>query len=454
MAKIRLTDKYVASITAPAGTRLEVFDQHPQGAGLMLRVTHAGVKTWMVRYRTDDGQQRRFSLGLYPDVTLTDARDRASAARGQARDGNDPAAAKRRRKAEAKAQPIKTFVDLSEAYFTACENGEWKPRGKKKRISTLDGEKWLWTKHIKPDLGDLRLEDVTPAAVKKLLRSLVTKGHEVTSNRIRGQIRQMFNFAIAEGRLAINPVSTVKALGAETPRERVLRDEEIKSVWIAISDPANLRKPVMDGHEIGERVYVSAAVGIAIKLLALTLTRRAEVAGMAREELNLDQDSWIIPGERTKNGLPHLVPLAPAAIKLIKEAIKLADDGHEKKSPMVFPSPRDRNRGITPASLSHALRDVRLALELKRLSPHDLRRTAATNMASERLGISPFLIGRLLNHTSETGGAAMVTMTTYARHDYASEKRLALTAWADLLLEVVGEKARPSNVKPLRGGAA
>jgi integrase len=459
MAKVRLTDKYVAAISVSAGTRLEVFDQHPQGAGLMLRVTSAGLKTWMVRYRTDDGQQRRFSLGLYPDVTLTEARDRASVARGQARDGKDPAAAKRRRKAEAKAQPIKTFLDLSEAYFTACENGEWKPRGKKKRASTLGGEKWLWTKHIKPDLGDLRIEDVTPAAVKKLLRALVAKGHEVTSNRVRGQIRQMFNFAIAEGRIATNPVAGVKPMGTESPRQRVLRDEELKSVWGALTDPSKLRKPAPDAETEGERVYVSEPVGIAIKLLALLLTRRAEVAGMARDELDLAQGSWVIPGARTKNGLPHLVPLPPEAVALIKRAIVLADEGHEKKSPLVFPSPRSRDgdndpKSIAPSALSHALRDVRKALGLPRLSPHDLRRTAATNMASERLGVSPFLIGRLLNHTSETGGAAMVTMTTYALHDFAAEKRAALTAWAGLLLEVVGVQSRSSNVRRLRGKAS
>ena len=455
MAKERLTDKYVAAVTAAAGTRLEVFDQHPLGAGLMLRVTPNGQKTWMVRYRTDDGQQRRFSLGLYPDVPLAEARSRASAARGEARDGKDPAAAKRQRKAEAKAQPLKTFDDLGEAYFIACQNGEWKPRGKKKRQSTLDGEKWLWTKHIKPDLGALRLEEVTPAAVKKLLRGLVAKGHEVTSNRVRAQIRQMFNFAIAEGRLAVNPVGAVKKLGTEAPRQRVLRDEELKAVWAALTDPTGLRKPG-DGDAVGERVYVSEPVTIAIKLLALLLTRRAEVAGMARDELNLDQGVWVIPGARTKNGQPHLVALSPAVVKLVKRAIELADEGRERKSPLVIPSPRNRvgqntpPQPISPAALSHALRDVRVALGLTRLTPHDLRRTAASNLASERLGVSPFLIGRLLNHTSETGGAASVTLTTYALHDYAAEKRAALASWSGLLLEIVGEEVRPSNVSDLK----
>lgn len=449
MAKVRLTDKYVAAISAAEGSRLEVFDQHPQGAGLMLRVTDAGLKTWMVRYRTDDGVQRRFSLGLYPDVSLTDARVRAAEARGQARDGKDPAGAKRRRRAEAKAQPIKTYDDLAEAYFIASENGEWKPRGRKKAATTVAGEKWLWTKHIKPSLGPLRVEDVSSPAVKKVLRALVANGHDSTSNKVRGQIRQMFNFAISEGRVAINPVTGVDELGQETARERVLRDGEVKQVWAALSDPTTLRLPAKEGEE-DERVYVSRSVAIGLKLLLHTMTRRHEVAGMRLTELDLKQKTWIIPAERTKNRITHFVPLTDSAVALIEEAIGIAAQDGEPTD-FVFPSPVDRQRSITPAALTHALRDVRKALEMPRTTPHDLRRTASSNMASERLKVSPFIIGRLLNHKTETGGAAKVTLTTYALHDFASEKRAALTAWEGLLLEILGQKARPSNVTPLRG---
>lgn len=450
MAKVRLTDKYVAAVKAAAGTRIEVFDQHPQGAGLMLRVTDAGLKTWMVRYRTDDGQHRRLSLGLYPDVDLAEARDRAAVARKQARDGHDPAGERKRRRAEAKAQPLKTVQDLSEAYFLASETGEWKPRGKKKRASTLAAERGLWDRHIREPLSELRLEEVTPAAVRKLLRGLVARGHQVTSNRVRAQIRQMFNFAIAEGRLQINPVATVAALGTEKPRERVLRDDELKAIWGALTDPQGLAKPAATEGGDPVRIYVGKPVCIALKVLTLTMTRRSELAGMALSELDLKQGVWVIPAERSKNGRAHLVPLGSETVELIKEAIRLADDGHDGKSAFVFPSPRDRTRPITPAALTHAIRDIRVALGLKDLRPHDLRRTSASIMASERLGISPFMIGRLLNHTTERGGAALVTLTTYALHDFAAEKRGALAGWENLLLEIVGARSAESK----RGQAA
>lgn len=449
MAKVRLTDKYVAAITAPAGKRLEVFDQHPHGAGLMLRVTDAGLKTWMVRYRTDDGQHRRLSLGLYPDIDLAEARDRAGAARKASRDGLDPAGEKKRKRAEVRAQPIKTFCDLSDAYFTASEIGEWKPRGKKKRASTLAEEKGLWNRHIKSALGDLRVEDVTPAAVRKLLRELVARGHGVTSNRVRSQIRQMFNFALSDGRLQSNPVALVPPLGAESPRDRVLRDEELKALWAALTSPEGLT--ILPKGEVEPvKLYVGEPVRIAIKVLALTLTRRAEVAGMARAELDLAQGVWTIPADRSKNGRAHLVPLGKLATDLIKRAIEIADDGRETKSPYVFPSPRDLSKPIGAGAISHALRDIKLALGASDLRAHDLRRTGATLLASERIGVSPFLIGRLLNHTTETGGAALVTLSTYALHDFVREKRTALDAWEALLLEIVGTRRRNNNVQPLR----
>lgn len=439
MPKVRLTDRYVASVSAPAGTRLELFDDNPLGAGLMLRVSDTGRKSWALRYWTEDGDKRRFSLGLYPAVSLADARKRCVQARLLATDGADPAGEKRRKKVERRSQTIRTFQDLSVAYFEATERGEWKPRGKRKRESTIAGEKWLWTKHIEAPLGGHRLEDVSPAAVKTLLRKLVAKGQDTSANRVRAQIRQMFNYAILEAEAVVaNPIARVPAMGDESPRERVLRDAEIGAIWRALDDPTVLTC-ARSARRKNQRVYVSRPVGIAIKLLLLTLQRRHEVAGMTRAEIDLEQAVWTIPGSRTKNGRATLVPLSPAAVALIREAMALVN----QPTPFVFPARWDRDKSLTPASLSRAVRDVRAALALPSLAPHDLRRTAATNMASERLRISPFVIGRILNHTSEKGGAAAVTLSTYALYDFMSEKRSALNAWAMLVEEILAPRNLP-----------
>jgi integrase len=444
MATKNLTDKTIQAAKAPKAGRVELWDA--KTPGLCLRVTPR-LKTWVYRYRTADGRQPRFRLGEYPAMKLADAQTAARTHRNAVQGGGDPQGERRRKNAEARAQPLKTLADLWEAYRTACETGEWKPRKKRKRASTLGEETRLWKTHIKPALGAVLLEDLTPAGIKKLLRGLVRSGAGVTSNRVRALLRQLINFAIAEGRLETNPVMRVDALGTETARERVLSDQELVTLWAALGAPSGLTKPGAN-----TAVRIGAPVRIAVRLLLLTLARRAEVAGMRVDELDLERRTWLLSGERTKSGRPHLVPLAPEAVRLIKEALALASAKGEA-SPFVFPSPRSRKIPITAAALSHAFRDLRLAIELEDVRPHDLRRTASTLLASERLGASPVLIGRLLNHSSETGGAATVTMRHYALHDYATEKRRALEAWEGLLLKIVEERERPSNLVPLSRGA-
>jgi integrase len=440
-----LTDKTIAAAKAEGGKRIELWDA--KTPGLCLRVT-ARLKTWVYRYRAADGRQPRLTLGEYPDMGLADAQAAARSRRNEVHQGIDPQAERKRLRAEAKSRPLKTLADVWDAYLIASETGEWKPRGKKKRASTLAEETGLWNRHIKTPLGELRIEDVSPDAIKKVLRSLVAAKHGVTSNRVRSQIRQILNFAIAEGRLEHNPVSKVAPLGTEQARERVLSDPELKGLWGALSNPDGLRKP-LEGSEEGQRVYIGEAVRIALKVLLLTLARRAEIAGMRVDELDLEHGNWLLPAARTKAGRQHLIGLPPEAVVLIKRALELAKDGDGEPSPYVFPSPRDRSIAITPGALSHSLRDIRLALGVLDIRPHDFRRTAASLLASERLGASPILIGRLLNHSSETGGAAAVTLRHYALHDYANEKRRALEAWEGLLLEIVGDRVRPNNVKPI-----
>ncbi len=117
----RLTDKQVLALKAAAGKRVEVFDA--QEPGLLLRVSDAGRRTWFFRYRLPDGRQPRLKLGTYPATGIAGARGRAQEARRVVEAGKDPAGLERLAEAEARAQKIRTFDDLVQAYFTACENG-------------------------------------------------------------------------------------------------------------------------------------------------------------------------------------------------------------------------------------------------------------------------------------------------------------------------------------------
>lgn len=124
------------------------------------------------------------------------------------------------------------------------------------------------------------------------------------------------------------------------------------------------------------------------------------------------------------------------AVTLIREALALQTDD---SSPFVFPAPWRKlaEKSIEGGALSHALSDIYAALQIESATLHDLRRTGAANMASERLKIAPVVISRVLGHTLDSGGGSMVTARHYAIYDYATEKREALAAWEALLMRIV-----------------
>ena len=158
---------------------------------------------------------------------------------------------------------------------------------------------------------------------------------------------------------------------------------------------------------------------------------------MLRSELRLDEATWVIGKERAKNGKAHVVPLSPMAVDLIRRALALHPEGQPCEA--VFPTRWDKLAlgAIEGAALTHALGDVYSAVGVKDANLHDLRRTGATAMASERLKVPPVVISPILNHQLDAGGGSMITFRHYAIYDYAQEKREALEAWSKLIASIV-----------------
>jgi len=455
-----LTDRFCQSVKAVAGQQVAYPDA--QVRGLEFRVSGNGRKVWTLRYRrASDGRQSRLTLGVYPALDLRDARKLANKELGRVGEGADPAAEKRRAKTQAKAEPIKTWADLARAYFAACESGVWKPRGKVKRATTLKDERDIDRLHITPALGSERLEDITRGRIKGLLRDMAATGLGVRVNRTHALIRQAFAYALDLERVGSNPAIGFAPVVAEQAKTRVLRDDDLKRLWVALADPSKIKGKPTDEHPEGEPIHVGRPAAIVLQLCALLLQRRSEVAGMHEDELTLDEGVWIIPAERAKNGKSHLVPLPPRAVELIREAITLRAEARERRKDKSAPLPntdfvfpgRTAGKAIRGDSITHAMGIICGALGIK-ASPHDMRRTGASALASERLGVNPFIVSLVLSHRSDTGGAAAVTMRHYALYDYAAEKRAALGSWEGLLREIVGEKARPDNVRSLRRAEA
>ncbi len=240
--------------------------------------------------------------------------------------------------------------------------------------------------------------DIERAHVRDLLDAILLRGASYEANRTHAQLRKMFNWALARDLVEKNPVAGLPRPAQERRRQHVLREDEIVRFWEAL-----------------ERE--SPAVAASLKLRLYTAQRGGEVLTMRWEDIELSTGWWTIPGERSKNDLSHRVFLVAAARALLPA---------RGDSPWVFPN-RDGTGPMPSTQKSIERVRKRAGIELR---GHDLRRTAASHMAS--IGVPRLVLAKILNHV-ERGVTAV-----YDRYSYDREKREALETWARHLHEILG----------------
>lgn len=408
-----LTARAVESLKPQPGKRLELADHAVRG--LSLRVSAAGVKSWTLRYRNPGGQQRRLTLGGFPTLSLEKARAAGLRALGQVSDQRDPAREKsveRRSARQHWLEKPQTLADLWRLYAS-----EHLPS---KRASTAAYHSWLWSKCIGPRLGGHFLADLGRSAIRAAARE-IGAGAPVQANRALALLRRLLNIAVEEEIISASPLAQVGRLFLETSRDRVLSDAELRSLW-----------GMFDAAPLDPEIQVSARMCAALKLALLTGARAGDVVGLCAAEIDIAARTWIIPARRFKGKRAHTIPLSDAAWAIIGEAFACSPSnwaGH------TFPHARDPALPMRRASLTRAMQRICAFLQLPRATVHDLRRTAATYLASERIGVAPHVVGAVLGHAAY--GATVTAI--YNRHNYDREKRAALAAWADLLAEIVSE---------------
>lgn len=197
-----------------------------------------------------------------------------------------------------------------------------------------------------------------------------------------------------------------------------MSDDELRRLW-ASTTPTSPR--------------IEPATRLALRLLLLTGARAGEVCGASWDEINTGTADWVIPGERTKNGREHRIPLSNAAMEIAHEAAAL------RAGPRLLPARGDEGH-VTPSGVLQAVQRI-LG---DGVTVHDIRRSVATGL--QRLGIRLEVTEAVLNHVSGTRAGVV---GVYQRHDWSTEKRAALDAWARHILALAAGEADGANVVPL-----
>ncbi len=367
------------------------------GGGLYLEVSPAGGKLWRLKYR-HGGKEKRLALGTYPDTRLKDAREKRDAARKLLAAGVDPGEQRKAEKAAGEERASNSFEVIAREWFAKHEP-QWTLGHSSKVIARLENDAFPW-------LGGRPIADITAKELLATVNRIVDRGAVETAHRVLQYCAQVLRYAIVTGRAERNPASDLR--GALPPVKQTHR--------AAITEP----------HAIGgllraiEGYQGSFVTRCALRLAPLLFVRPGELRHAEWAEFDLDAAQWNLPAEKMKMREPHLVPLAPQAVAILRELQALTGS-----SRYLFPSARSPQRPMSDNAVLSALR--RMGYANDEMSGHGFRAMART-VLDEVLHFRPDYIEHQLAHAvKDPNGRA------YNRTAHLAERRKMMAAWADYL---------------------
>jgi integrase len=380
--------------------------------GLYLLLAPSGGKWWRLKYRFA-GKEKLLSLGTYPDVSLSKARDARDEARRMLAQGLDPSAV---RQAEKQAQRDATANDFETVAREWLDNV--KPRWA--AIYHNDTLKRFET-FIFSTIGRTPIQEVTAPQLLALLRKIEARGTVETAHKVARACGQVFRYGIAAGRCERNPAADLRGALKARPKPKHMAS-------LSASDlPDFLRKVDEYDGELQTR--------LALRLLALTFVRTNELRGATWAEVDLEKAEWTIPAERMKSKNPHHVPLSRQAV----EAFRQLQSVNGKWS-WIFPG-RAPTKPMSKNTVLFAL--YRMGYH-SRMTGHGFRALASTLL--NELGYRPDVIERQLAHTEKNAVRA-----AYHRSQYLQERTAMMQQWADYLdaqLKTPGKVVAISTGRP------
>ncbi len=367
------------------------------GGGMFLYVTPGGQRYWRLAYRFE-GKHKLLAFGVFPDVSLADARERRDQARRLLAKGIDPGQ-------QAKLDKIAASLAAANTFGAVAD--EWLEKAEKDGLSpvTLKKNRWL-VKQIRPSLGKRPIADIGAPELLLALRKVETTGRHDTAQRLRSTCGQIFRYAIVTARAERDVSADLKgALVSHkvTHRAAVLTPEAVGALLRAID--------TFEGH---------ALTTTALKLLPHVFVRPGELRFAEWTEFDFDKAIWTIPAHKTKMRRIHRVPLSRQVIEII-ETIETDSDF----SPYLFPSLRSVERPMSENTINAALR--RMGYAKDEMTGHGFRAMAST-LLNEMGQWNPDAIERQLAH-AETNSVRRA----YMRGEYWDERVRMMQHWSDYI---------------------
>ena len=385
---MKLSDTKLRTLTEPG----RYFD----GRGLYLEVTPAGGRYWRMKYR-HGGKEKRLAFGVYPEVSLKQARELCEASRKVKERGEDPGEVKKAAKSQAVQEARTTFEAVARDWLEHMA-GKWTTETRERITAAFEAD-------VFAKIGARPMAQMKPREVSEVVKSIEARGASDTAGRIFQRIRAVFAHAAVHELIPSNPMLDLKASALLKPRQvrhrAALEDKEL---------PAYLSK--LDAYE-GDPTTRQA-----LRLLILTAVRPGELRGARWAEVDTEAAEWRIPAERMKMRAAHVVPLSTQALEVLAQMRALSGTDE-----LVFPSPYYPGKPLSENTLNSAL----ARMGYKGIATAHGMRALFSTVANE-CGHDPDVIERQLAHKERNEVRA-----AYHRATYMEARATLLQWWADYL---------------------
>lgn len=377
------------------------------GQGMYLEITPAGGKYWRMKYRIH-GKEKRLAIGVYPDVSLADARAQRDDARRLLAQGIDPSKEKQARKISSRAATENSFEVIAREWFSA-RMADKSESHRKRTLRSLE-------LYLFPAIGHRPIAEIKPLELLAHLRKIEDTGKIETARRCKQAASAVFRYGIVTERCERDPAGDLKE-ALQTP---------IKRHFAAITDPAEFGKLLLAMDNYTGTPVVRAA----LQCSALWFCRPGELRHMEWEQVNWNQQQIEITAEKTHQ--QHIIPLSRQSLEILEELERLTGRGR-----YIFPSARGASRPMSENTVRVALRT--LGYDRDQMTAHGFRATART-LLDEVLNYRVEWIEQQLAHEVKDANGR-----SYNRTKHLKQRRDMMQHWADYL-DQLRKAASSSNV--------